>query len=38
MRFAKIKFPLKGFWFATYDGNADASHACKADSTVYYVQ
>lgn len=31
--FAKIKFPLKGFWFALMMGTPDASHACKADST-----
>lgn len=28
----------EGILVCTYDGNADASHACKADSTVYYVQ
>ena len=36
--FAKNQVSAEGILVCTYDGNADASHACKADSTVYYVQ
>lgn len=35
--FAKIRFPLKGLWFALMDGDINAAHACKADSAVHHV-